>query len=37
VRHGIASVSVNPDAAVAARRAIARAERRMLLDSAVGR
>lgn len=33
----IASVSVNPDAAVAARRAIARAGQRMLLDSARGR
>lgn len=34
VRMGITSVSVNPDAAVAARRVVAAAERRLLLDSA---
>ncbi|MDH6194001.1 pyruvate,water dikinase [Mycobacterium frederiksbergense] len=34
VRMGITSVSVNPDAAEAARRVVAAAERRLLLDSA---
>ncbi len=34
VRFGITSVSVNPDAAVAARRTIAAAEQRLLLESA---
>jgi phosphoenolpyruvate synthase/pyruvate phosphate dikinase len=34
VQFGVTSVSVNPDAAVAARRTIAAAEQRLLLESA---
>ena len=36
VRMGITSVSVNPDAAAAARRVVAAAERRILLEAARG-
>lgn len=37
VRMGISSISVNPDAVVATRRAVAAAEQRLLLESAVDR
>jgi pyruvate,water dikinase len=37
VRLGITSVSVNPDAVIAARRTVAAAEQRLLLESARGR
>ena len=32
LRHGITSISVNPDAVARARQVVARAERRMLLE-----